>query len=115
MNSSQVSGNVILDGRGRGIDVNETGILNNSTVSGNTKAAPYGGSEGIYVSGGNLAVNSSTISGHGGPGIANAQGTLRLQNTILAGNTGFDCCNDLAGTNGNISSDPLLADLAHGN
>lgn len=64
--------------------------INNSTISGNTATADRGG---IYVNGGTVTIDSSTITNNAGPGLnATNSATVTVQNSIIAHQaTGNDC------------------------
>ncbi len=102
LNSSTVSGN--LGWFGGGVYNSGTATFNNSTLSNNTAIVEGGG---IYNLG-TLTLNNSTISGNMvtgctacyGGGIYNESGTVILQNTVLAGNTGGWAGPDCYGTIG---------------
>jgi hypothetical protein len=92
MNNSLVSGNKLLGGfSGPGIYSGPgTVILNNSTVTGNTG----GDGAGISTFLGKITLRNSTITFNETSGV-DSDGTLTIQNTILAGNGGGgDCINE---------------------
>jgi hypothetical protein len=112
------------------------GILNlggsveivNSTIAKNVAGGAFGnGGGGIANIGGDLSVTNSTIRENqvlfsfgrrGGGGIDNDGGTLRLQNTILAGNTiagpiatGPDCVGTITSLGNNLVGDPIGCEI----
>ncbi|MGC1375859.1 MAG: choice-of-anchor Q domain-containing protein, partial [Anaerolineales bacterium] len=87
LNNSTVSGNTLL-GSFYGSGINGSVTLNNSTVSGNTNG------EGIYSFVNTIVLNNSTITNNQRTGITNEGGHVSLQNTIIAGNGGYDCYNN---------------------
>jgi hypothetical protein len=112
------------------------GILNlggsveivNSTIAENVAGGAFGnGGGGIANIGGDLSVTNSTIrenqvlfsfARRGGGGIDNDGGTLRLQNTILAGNTiagpiatGPDCVGTITSLGNNLVGDPIGCEI----
>lgn len=102
MNDSTVSNNTALESGGIENGAPWTGLsatmtLNNSTVSGNT-AQSRGGGVGNYSTG-VLNLNNVTVSGNtsiyfpGSGGIFNANGSVTLQNSIVAGNTSSNSSN----------------------
>jgi CSLREA domain-containing protein len=105
----------VAGGSGGGIRNSGTLTISDSTLSGNSAGGDGGG---IYTSIGGLTVTSSTLSGNSatgeGGGIANS-GTLRLANSIVAGNTAGDDANisgDIDTNTNNITSgDPRLGAL----
>jgi CSLREA domain-containing protein len=99
INASTISNNT-TSGVGGGIQ-NYDGViaLNNTTISGNTASSPGGGG-GIYnyfgPNGGIVNLRNSTVTANistvsMGSGVVNYAGTVKIGNTILAGNTGPDC------------------------
>ena len=98
LNNTTVSGNNILGMLpGSGIDSYTTSfVLNNSTVSGNT-----GGYQAIYTQDSSLTLNNSTVT-RNISGIYNVSGTTTLRNSILAGNTGYDCSGSLTSAGYNL-------------
>jgi uncharacterized repeat protein (TIGR01451 family) len=107
LHSSTVSNNTANNGGGI-FHYGGTMALNNSTVSGNTATQGSGGGilNGWAGSLADLTLNSSTVSGNmatqGGGGLSNGFGTVTLQNSILAGNTGGNRpdCGGAIGTSG---------------
>jgi uncharacterized repeat protein (TIGR01451 family) len=102
LNNSAINGNRIVGGFSGSAIHTHTGatmILNNSTISGNS-----GSAEAIYSFVGTIKLNNSTIADNQGNGLTNVQGSVELQNTILANNTGIDCYNDLGGYTGVVTS-----------
>lgn len=91
--NSTISGNDASNGEGGGILNIGTLTLRNTTISGNTSSAGGGVGGGIANRQGFVAnLYNSTVTansaGSAGGGIRNNNGTVRLTNTILAGNTG---------------------------
>jgi hypothetical protein len=101
INNSTISGNGAPSEIGGGIFNNGTTTINNSTISGNT--ANQGG--GIANYGGTVTISNSTVSGNTAGSIGGIYGEARLQNSIVANNSGGNCTGG-AGSNGyNLSSD----------
>jgi len=119
LNSSSVTANTANEDGGGIYNYKGTVILNNSTLSGNL-AGRWGG--GIRKYDGTVALNSSTVSGNramsSGGGI---DGSVTLQNSILAGNEGGSSpdCNstisslgyNLVGDTSNCTLTPTTGDL----
>ncbi len=122
LHACTLSGN--RSGYGGGIYTSTGGsvTLNACTLSGN-EAQSNGG--GIFISGGKITLNACTVSDNqaslygGGIFIDLGDGTLFLDNTIIAGNTAFfspDSANidgTFSGTNNLTDGDPLLAPLGN--
>jgi hypothetical protein len=111
-------------GTGLGAGIGNTGYLQiiNSTIAKNSLFPRLGFDSGGGISnflGGFASITNSTIrenqvtDGPGG-GISNSSGTVRLQNTIIAGNTisgtfggtGFDCSGMVTSIGNNLIGDP---------
>jgi hypothetical protein len=109
--SANSAGDLCCTGGGGGGGImNFGGIvsLNNSTVSGNTILGGFYGS-GI-LNFGDMTINNSTISGNTGhSGIYNGNGTVTLQNSILAGNltsgNSLDCSGMINSSGYNLIGD----------
>jgi uncharacterized repeat protein (TIGR01451 family) len=128
INDSAITGNTAIEGGGilqptLGIGSGIL-ILNNSTVSGNSATvvgpADMGSGGGIQIWDGVLILNSSTVSGNtafrGGGGIKN-NGTVTLQNTILADNIASsspDCSGTINSSGYNLVGDPSGCNYALG-
>jgi len=108
INNSTISGNSGA-GEGGGIenDIMGTLTINNSTISGNSATYWGGGIENT----GTLTINNSTISGNsaakGGGIMLDGQwgGTVSLQNSIVAKNSGGNCSGTMTSLGYNLSSD----------
>lgn len=97
ISSSTISGNTaagtsVNNGNGGGLANNGTFTLINSTISGNTAGNAGGGMQSGDVTGASATLTNTTITGNTTPngfggGLRNF-GTIRLRNTIVAGNTG---------------------------
>jgi hypothetical protein len=97
-------------GLGAGVynDVGATLTITNSTFSGNDAHGSYGGAINNQE-GKTLTMNNSTISGNNAAKGAGVYGAARLQNSIVANNTGGNCFY-LPTSNGyNLSSDATCA------
>jgi len=103
INNSTISGNHA--GEGGGIFNGGTATINNSIIRGNTAVLRGGGID----SGGTATINNSTISGntaqHGAGGIELLYGTVTLQNSIVANNSGGNCSGTLTSKGYNLSGD----------
>ena len=120
------------------VDINNTTIANNvidPIITGGNTYPSYGG--GIYVTGGNITINNSTIannSSFNGGGIYHSSGIIIINNSILANNAASnsapDCtyinvsnhnvignvsgCNRMSSTGDQVNVDPLISPLPVG-
>ncbi len=105
INKSTISGNSCIEGCTGGGIYSGPLVLNNSTVTGND--AIEGG--GIFAT--SAMISNSTITGNsavpqfGGGGIYVGNGGAKLQNTIVAGNSGGNCGGTMTSLGFNLSSD----------
>ncbi len=109
---SAISDNTAYDGGGIYCDGGSPRFGNN-TITGNVVSRDGGG---IYCSSSSpIIVN--TIIAFNRSGVCLSGGTPTLQHNCVFGNTSYNYfgISDPTGTNGNISADPKLADLAYGN
>jgi CSLREA domain-containing protein len=109
VSNSTLSGNTV-NGAGGGIHTSGGALtVSNSTLSGNSAGGSFGGG-GIYNNFSPVIVSYSTLSGNsagsGGGGITNSGASMRVRNTIVAGNTAVNC----GGNNPIISQGNNLSD-----
>jgi parallel beta-helix repeat protein len=100
-------------GKGGGIYCySSADTVSNNTVTGNS--GPNGG--GIYCDGAGTAI-VNTIVAYNSSGLCSGSGIPSLGHNCVYGNTSYNYSGlaDPTGTNGNISADPVLADLSAGN
>ena len=108
-----LSGNTGTGGGGMGDDFNGQATLTNCTIFGNTSYSQYGGGGLLNYYGGLVSLTNCTVSGNNGGGAYNYNGELTLNNTIVAGNGGFDVGGSYSGSNNLIDGNPLLAPLGN--
>jgi hypothetical protein len=105
INKSTIAGNSAEYGGGVEIVSVATATINNSTVARNSTTRYAAG---ILV-GSVLTINNSTITGNTAAvqpgGIDNEFGTVALQNSIVANNSGGDCSSTITSNGYNLSSD----------
>jgi hypothetical protein len=103
VNNSTLSGNSGGDGGGIGTSNGVTVTINNSTLAKNT-AFRWGG--GISSFGATLAINNSTLSGNSAQTGGGIDGTVTLQNSVVANSPSGGNCHGTMTSNGyNLSSD----------
>jgi DNA-binding beta-propeller fold protein YncE len=103
VNNSTLSGNNGGDGGGIGTVNGVTVTINNSTLAKNT-AFRWGG--GISSFGATLAINNSTLSGNSAQTGGGIDGTVTLQNSIVANSpSGGNCHGTMTSKGYNLSSD----------
>jgi len=112
INSSTISGNSLHLGAGGGIANNGKMTINDSTISGNNGFLRGGG---IYstdttattsINNSTIASNTTNFSTHGQPGGVDVlYGTLTIQSSIVASNSGANCSGALSSKGYNLSSD----------
>jgi hypothetical protein len=122
INNSTISGNIARGGtqcersctgsaQGAGIynftyTKQATLRLNNSTVSGNNAISGKLPSSGGAIGGnGSVSINNSTISGNSAASAGGISGAARVQNTIVANNSGGNCAGTFTSKGYNLSSD----------
>lgn len=110
VDNSAIHGNVSTGYSGGGMRNEGTLYINNSTISGN-RDGPLDGS-GISNWFGTLRLNSVTLSDNdGSQALFNVDGNVRIQNSILSGNPGFDCHGTIYSDGYNLVSDTSTCDF----
>jgi parallel beta-helix repeat protein len=114
--NNTVNGNSATSGGGLYVGFHASPTVANNTFTGNSASSGGGLYMGSYASSMTL---TNTIVAFNSSGIFRIPGssTATLRHNCVYGNTAYNYSGitDPTGTSGNISVDPLLADLAHGN
>ena len=111
--NNAITGNMASYGGGIYCYDSSSPTIINNTIAGNT--ASYGG--GIYCYPSSSPMITNTIIAFNSAGVYCVSSTATLRYCCVYGNSGynFSGLTDPTGTNGNLSADPQLADLANGN
>jgi hypothetical protein len=110
INRSTISGNTLHDGEGGGIANDGTATINDSTISANNGFLRGGGVISAVTTA-KTTINNSTIASNTTDfstepaGIDLLYGTMSIQNSIVANNSGGNCFGTLTSKGYNLSSD----------